>query len=182
MANQRLSKQQKWILYACFETLDRRKGWENGFLLRSEVIDGYHLKTSNKAEASVSRAIRGLIDKGLVRGFTPRVLEYSDKKARKIVEKGIKPDFASILAMDIKRELKNPNDKQMVEAKERFDKTMNEHRKLYKPNDKLISPVLLKKETIKIVALTDIGKETARCLKLSNEIRAKLNIKAGKVN
>lgn len=174
MAKERLSKQQKWILITCYKTIGRLKGWENGYLFRSEIIDGYYSKTSDKAEASLSRAIRSLIDKGLVSGYTPRVLEYSKKTERKLSDKR-KPDLAEVLKEKIKREVKDPSTEQILEAKKRYDETIGEYLEKFNPSDKLLSQAIYRKETIKVIALTDIGKEAARCLMLSNELKAKLN-------
>ena len=173
MAKARLSKLQKRILIRCNETLDRVAGWQDGCLYRYEIIDDYFKARDGKAEASTSRAIRSLIDKGLIIGFTPRVLSYGNKDLFKMLSLEKKPDLATLLQRQISKETQ---DQQQRWTK--YNKVMDEYKKQYKPSEKLILPALSRAETIKVISLTKLGKEAVRCLMLSSDKKAELNNKS----
>jgi hypothetical protein len=173
MSQQRLSKLQKWILTRCYGTLGRSKDHELGFLYRHEIVRGYYSDASAKAEASTSRAIRGLMDKGLITGYTPRTLKYSDEEMAKILE-GKKPDISTLLALQISRTTEDKH-----RRRELHNKAMAPYLDQYKPSDKILMPAL-KKETIKVITLTEVGKEESRRLMLTNDKRHNLAIRPRK--
>ena len=166
MAKERLSKLQKRILFKTYETLGRVEGWGNGHLRRYEIIDDYFGKTSPKAEASTSRAIRNLINKKLIAGFTIRRFRNNTNNIDDL--KDMKFDYATVMAMTMKKQGKT-----ISECAEEMKKDNKE----FKASDKFILPAIFSKEVIKAITLTDLGKEAVRCLKLSNDKKAELNNK-----
>jgi hypothetical protein len=62
---------------------------------------------------------------------------------------------------------------------ELYDKAMTSYLEKFKPSDKLLSPVL-KKEAIKVITLTETGKEAAKRLMLNNDNRHNLAIRPRK--
>lgn len=138
----RLSKLQKWILQECLETRVRSPEYPNGLLAPYEIIDRYFKNRTNKAEASVSRSIRGLIKQGLVSGqiAIPR------------------NEAELIMAMQYQGQGK---------TKEEYTEATKELEKTYTKKDKLIFPYLenVGYLRLRIITLTSLGIE--QCLKLS---------------
>ena len=153
MSKTRLSKLQKWILKECFTR--KNSSFPNGFLTRWQIINDYFGRSSNRAEASTSRCLRNLAEKGLVIVFTTRVVL---SKVEDIMN-GKKLDIITIMAINLKKEGKTVED---------FLKEKDKLLKQFKPYERLLSPTQDKRETIKAITLTKKGVEKAKCLKLSS--------------
>ena len=166
----RLSKLQKWILVKCGETINARKDmFRNGFLFRVEIRDGYFGKGDSKGDVSVSRSLRTLINNGYLAGYTSRLVEdpsITKMNPMDMLKKHPKLDELTLLAVKFSK------DKLGQDA---FMKAQDELLSKHNKSDKLVSPVYYKHETIKLVALTDLGLKTA--LMLSMEKTTELNNK-----
>lgn len=160
MAKQRLSKLQRWILIECGKTINgRRELFENGFLFRQEITFGYFKEHSLKAEVSVSRSLRNLIEKGLITGFTPRIVSIKDPME---ILRGKKMDHLSLLSALSHRQNKTLDE---------YAKIQEEFLKDHKKGDVVISPCFLKSDTIKLLTLTKSGLATALLLSIDKKVR-----------
>lgn len=66
MANERLSKLQRWILVKCYEQEDKEI-WRHQILrFFSLKGDSYYVNGRNKAEASITRSLKNLFKKGYI--------------------------------------------------------------------------------------------------------------------
>ena len=85
-----------------------------------------------------------------------------------------KPDFATLLQGKIGKETQDA-----TERLKRYNEQMAQYKEQFKEGEKqkLILPATHRKDTIKVISLTELGKEAVRCLKLSNDKKAELNNK-----
>ncbi|OGI59685.1 hypothetical protein A2814_01280 [Candidatus Nomurabacteria bacterium RIFCSPHIGHO2_01_FULL_38_19] len=67
MAKERLSKLQKWIIKTCYERS------QDGFMVSRKELSGVYLEDTNKIvkEASLSRSLWLLLEKGYITGLSP---------------------------------------------------------------------------------------------------------------
>lgn len=163
----RLSKLQKWILTSS------KNDRPEGLILTQEIVNGFFEQRTNKAEVSVSRSIRSLMEKGLVIGFTTRLIRdpqlnnvKSPEKAMELLGGHTKLDIATLESMKFCKRVK-PEDRteqDAIDQEKKLDDLEKEHGK----DALLISPAIYKFETIVAVGLTPQGKQEALMLSLAN--------------